>query len=351
MKMENVVSINNGSIQLVNSDCLDYLTTLEDSSVDLILTDPPYFKVKNEKWDNQWKDTADFFSWFDEVLFELWRVLKPTGSIYVFCGSKLAAKTEMLIKERFNVLNHIVWAKPSGIWNKTRKESLRMYAPATERIIFAEHYSADGFAKGASGYHSKKQEARENIFSPLIHYFKSARESLNISAKEINEATGKQMCSHWFSYSQFQLPCESDYKKLQSLFQKKGSELNKEYSDLTKEYSELTKEYSELTKEYQSLRRVFNVSSGVQSTDVFNSKSVPFYPGKHPCEKPADMLEHMISATTNENAVVLDAFMGSGSTGKACMKLKRKFIGIEFEEERFNQTVNEFQLLIKESRK
>ena len=349
MKMENVVSINN--IQLINADCLYSLKTLEDSSVDLILTDPPYFKVKRDAWDNQWHDVNDFFSWFDEVLFELYRVLKPNGSIYVFCGSKLAADTEILMRERFNVLNHIVWAKPSGIWNKTRKESLRMYAPATERIIFAEHYGADGFAKGASGYHSKKQEARENIFSPLIHYFKSARESLNISAKEINEATGKQMCSHWFSYSQWQLPSESDYKKLQSLFQKKGSELNKEYSELNKEYSELNKEYSELKKEYQSLRRVFNVSSSVPFTDVFCSKSVQFYPGKHTCEKPSEMLEHMISATTNEGALVLDAFMGSGSTGKACVKLNRKFVGIEFEEELFNQTVNEFQLLIKESRK
>uniref|UniRef100_UPI00262D4B0D site-specific DNA-methyltransferase n=1 Tax=uncultured Vibrio sp. TaxID=114054 RepID=UPI00262D4B0D len=66
---------------------------------------------------------------------------------------------------------------------------------------------------------------------------------------------------------------------------------------------------------------------------------VPYYKGKHPCEKPADMLEHIITTSSLEGAVVLDAFMGSGSTGHACLKLNRKFIGIEMEEDRFEMTV------------
>ena len=56
---------------------------------------------------------------------------------------------------------------------------------------------------------------------------------------------------------------------------------------------------------------------------------MPFYAGKHPCEKPAAMLEHMIRSSSREGATVLDAFMGSGATGKAARKLGRKFIGIE----------------------
>ncbi|MDW5941568.1 hypothetical protein SBT38_27540, partial [Klebsiella pneumoniae] len=48
---------------------------------------------------------------------------------------RLASDIEILVRERFNLLNHIIWAKPSGRWNGCNKESLRSYFPATERII------------------------------------------------------------------------------------------------------------------------------------------------------------------------------------------------------------------------
>jgi len=56
---------------------------------------------------------------------------------------------------------------------------------------------------------------------------------------------------------------------------------------------------------------------------------VQSYPGKHPCEKPAALLEHIISASSRPGAVVLDACMGSGATGKAAVKLGRGFVGID----------------------
>lgn len=55
----------------------------------------------------------------------------------------------------------------------------------------------------------------------------------------------------------------------------------------------------------------------------------------HPTQKPVDLLEYLVKTYTNENEVVLDNCMGSGSTGVACAKLKRSFIGIELEEEYF----------------
>lgn len=60
----------------------------------------------------------------------------------------------------------------------------------------------------------------------------------------------------------------------------------------------------------------------------------------HPCEKPIDLLELLITNSTNENDTVLDCFMGSGSTGVACMNTNRKFIGIELEEKYFNVSVD-----------
>lgn len=58
--------------------------------------------------------------------------------------------------------------------------------------------------------------------------------------------------------------------------------------------------------------------------------------GLHPTQKPVELLEWLIKTYTNENEVVLDNTMGSGSTGAACMNTNRKFIGIELEESYFN---------------
>lgn len=342
----------NGAARLVQADCLDYLKTLPDNSVDLIVTDPPYFQVKQNAWDNQWPDQASFLAWLDEVVAEFWRVLRSAGSLYLFCSSRLATDTEVLIRQRLNVLNHIIWAKPNGPWRRQRKEGLRAYFPSTERIIFAEHYGAEGFAKGCAGYASKCSELKKATFAPLIEYFRLARESLGVSAKEINEATGSQMCSHWFSASQWQLPNADQYAKLQVLFAEKGAALGREHGELVTEhqalneqYQQLVRQYDELKAEYESLRRPFRVTKEVPHTDVWNYTPVAYYPGKHPCEKPADMAEDIINASSRPGQVVLDAFMGSGAFGKAAVRLGRKFIGIELEEETYLKACDEFAVI------
>lgn len=55
----------------------------------------------------------------------------------------------------------------------------------------------------------------------------------------------------------------------------------------------------------------------------------------HPTQKPIALLEYLIKTYTNENDVVLDNCMGSGSTGVACVNTNRDFIGIEQSEEYF----------------
>lgn len=57
--------------------------------------------------------------------------------------------------------------------------------------------------------------------------------------------------------------------------------------------------------------------------------------GFHPTQKPVELLKYLIRTYTNEGETVLDATMGSGSTGVACMEEKRKFIGFEKEEKYF----------------
>ena len=60
----------------------------------------------------------------------------------------------------------------------------------------------------------------------------------------------------------------------------------------------------------------------------------------HPTCKPVPLLINHILNSSNEGDVILDCFMGSGSTGEACMRTNRKFIGIELDENYFNTAVN-----------
>ena len=57
---------------------------------------------------------------------------------------------------------------------------------------------------------------------------------------------------------------------------------------------------------------------------------------EHPQQKPTDLLEYLIKTYTNEGELVLDATMGSGSTGVACMNTRRRFIGFETEQKFFD---------------
>ncbi|WJV61377.1 site-specific DNA-methyltransferase [Pectobacteriaceae bacterium C52] len=342
--MGNTVNLN--SINIVNADSFEFIKTLPDNCIDLIATDPPYFKVKPNGWDNQWKSAEEYLLWLDTMFAEFWRVLKPTGSLYVFCGWHLASNIELLMRERFDVLNHIIWAKPSGRWNGCHKEDLRSYFPATERILFAQNY-AGPYRPKIDGYAVKCTELKRNVFRPLIDYFRNARTELNVSSKDINAVTGKQMASHWFSDSQWQLPSESDYEKLQSLFSRiagerqQSNQLDNPHHSLADDYSALSRRYSELVAAYESLRRPFSVSALVPYTDVWTYPPVQFYPGKHPCEKPAEMMRDIIAASSRPGDVVADFFMGSGATIKAALALGRNVIGVELETERFNQTEKE----------
>ena len=60
----------------------------------------------------------------------------------------------------------------------------------------------------------------------------------------------------------------------------------------------------------------------------------------HPTEKPIELMKFYVNNSSNENDIVLDPFMGSGSTGVACVNTNRKFIGIEMDENYFSIAQN-----------
>ena len=71
-------------------DSLELLQRLPDQSVDLILTDPPYFRIVANEWDRQWASLDEFRAWVATLAEQFRRILKPHGSLYWFATTRSA---------------------------------------------------------------------------------------------------------------------------------------------------------------------------------------------------------------------------------------------------------------------
>lgn len=121
---------------LHHTDCLELLSTIDDNSVDLILTDPPYFIGFDggKGWDSQWKDEIDYLQWCEQWTNECVRVLKPNRMLVVF-GT---LKTETFLRYKletsathYNTLtpqNEIIWSYNWGGRGKSNFARKHEYA-------------------------------------------------------------------------------------------------------------------------------------------------------------------------------------------------------------------------------
>lgn len=334
MNEDSSLSGRTGRSGVILGDCLEVMRGMASNSVDLILTDPPYFKVKADWWDRQWEKPAAFLEWLEQVLSEFQRILKPNGSLYIFASPQMAARVEVAVSERFSVLNHIVWRKESTRHKQAEKEMLRSYFPQTERIIFAEQYGADNRGKGALGYKARSDELRGTVFEPLRAYLADEWARAGLTPRDVNIATSSQMSTHYLTAVQWAMPTPKKYSQLQEYANRNGGAyLQRPYEDIKAEYEVLRERYEAERQHLNGLRRPFAVTPQIPHTDVWDFPVVQAYAGKHPCEKPLSLLEHIISVSSRPGAVVFDAFAGSGATGEAAVKLGREFIGCEIQED------------------
>lgn len=109
--------MSNPVIAVSHQDCLEYLSSLKDESVDMILTDPPYAIGFDggKGWDSQWKTEADYLAWCKQWTDECARVLKPNRMMIVW-GT---LKTDTFLKYKLDCLsahpdlvgqNEIIWS-------------------------------------------------------------------------------------------------------------------------------------------------------------------------------------------------------------------------------------------------
>ena len=117
-----------------NLDCLDFFKMIPDESVDLVLTDPPYFIGFDDGkgWDSQWKDEDEYLAWCDKWTAECVRVLKP-NRMFVVWGT---LKTDTFIKYKLKLSsnselvsqNEIIWSYNWGGRSKSNFARKHEYA-------------------------------------------------------------------------------------------------------------------------------------------------------------------------------------------------------------------------------
>ncbi len=105
-------------------------------------------------------------------------------------------------------------------------------------------------------------------------------------------------------------------------------------------------------KDYIKAKHVFNYdlmkknNGNKQMKDVWNFSAPKLSEkkhGKHPTQKPLDLLFTIIQASSNEDDIVLDPFCGSSTTGVACNKLKRKYLGIDTNKEYLDLSIRRIE--------
>ena len=68
----------------IQGDCLEEMQNISDGSVDLVIADPPYWKVVGQKWDYQWRTERDYVEWCLKWIKEVSRILRIGGTFYCF---------------------------------------------------------------------------------------------------------------------------------------------------------------------------------------------------------------------------------------------------------------------------
>ncbi|MHB8552498.1 MAG: DNA-methyltransferase [Thermoplasmataceae archaeon] len=265
------------TITLKQGDCLELMKELPDESVDLVLTDPPYFRImkqewngKKHEWDNQWENRSAYLNWVSKIMKEIKRVIKNNGSFYIFADDKMSCYVR-LEAERigFRLINEIVWVKKNNMTIKGWY-GYKLYAPITERILF--------FGFPESDYELASDSLVSTVFNPLKQYLIEEKKKTELTGDEINKLVGTASMAgrHYFSDSQWHFPIKEHYERMQLTFNAVYRKLdtvdeiekftNEELISKLSGYDVLRKDYEELRKDYEELRRYFNPSSNF--TDV-----------------------------------------------------------------------------------
>ena len=295
--------------KLFKGDCLIESDKIESGSVDLILTDLPYGVVKMKESAGNYKVLNTAETWDKAIepknIYEIAnRILRKNGKMILFSQEPYTSRmiTEAIPNVPFSY--RAVWEKndfANGLGvNKA------MVSFCEDILIFSKTHDLE------RGH-------------PLIGYFMKELGKTGMNQSDVNKLLGNKMGGHYFTNGvQFCVPTEKNYLKLQST------------GFFTNPYEELKEIDNQFKNKFAT---TFNLWEGKKyKSNILKYKKD--YDGYHPTQKPVLLLEDLIKTFSNENDLVVDLTMGSGSTGVACKNINRNFIGIEKDENYFNISVN-----------
>ncbi len=277
-----------GNHTVYEGDCLRVLSSSEIPEMDLVVADPPYWKVIGEKWDYQWRTEEDYIEWSRKWMTMIYRKLRIGGTFYLFGYFRMLALLLPVLREiGFSLRQQIIVDKGMKAVAGRATKNYKMFPCVTESILFL---------------------TKNNIeFSRNL--LKARQKELGITAKEINERlgvksngggmwsiyTGKNICE--------QFPTKELWTKLQSIL--------------------------EFDYPYEKIVQTFNPMMGY--SDVWTD--IDFYSEKryHSTQKPIKLIERLIRVSSNKGDNVLDPFGGSGSTLISSEHLERRSYTIELE--------------------
>jgi len=284
--------------KIYNEDILTYLDRLSNRSVDLFILDPPYYRVVKDEWDKQWFTLEEYIKWCDSWIANVERASKWSASLWIFgFPHQLINTFPLLQKNGFSFRQQIVVDKGMQAVAGRTSRKLKMFPTATESIFF---FHKDG---------------RDHIRTIL----QSERKRLGMNGNDVNGYLGKAitgggayacMASEKKPREHRVYPTREDWTKLSEIMNLPA------YDDVV---------YS------------FNIQTGL--TDVWDD--INFYDRKvkkiHSTQKPLPLIDRLVLASSYENDLVVDPFIGSGTTVISCIDNNRRYSGCEIDEEYYKK--------------
>ncbi|MDR2773071.1 MAG: hypothetical protein LBB93_06375, partial [Elusimicrobiota bacterium] len=300
-------------------DNLEILKTMKADSVDLIYLDPPFFSNRNyeviwgdegevRSFKDRWAGGIDhYIAWLKERVEQMYRVLKPTGSLYLHCDWHADAYIRVDILDKIfgggNFLNEIIWKRTTT--HNDSKQGAKHFGRVIDTIFF---YGKD--IKRFKFYPQFERYTSDYIASS---YNRADADGRKFKASDLSAA--KQGGNTRYKWKGI-LPPDGRYwaysKENMEEFERQGRIF-----------------YSTTGRPY--LKHYLDEMPGASVDNLWNNcvyKSKEERIG-YPTQKPEALLERIIKASSKEGDLVLDPFMGGGTTIAAADKLNRRWIGID----------------------
>lgn len=293
--------------------------SIPDKSVQLIISDPPYFEVKGA-FDFVFKDLDDYLSFMERQAQQYKRLLADNGSLFIYGHAKKIAYVQVIFDKYFNLENNITW---DVIDRQTKKgmAGYRSFAPVTERILF---------------YSNEITSVNGECVFPVRDYLRAEiiRVRGQIDYREINEVLGTASNGGGIANSILSLNKTEPAMITEQQYIKLRGWLNGLQTPA------LGREYSALRKEFEDLRRFFDNLFGL--TDVFRFSQEGHNAAKyeHETMKPEALTRALILTTTRPGDTVYIPFSGSGTECAMCVKENREFYGFDINEKHATEANN-----------